>query len=64
MDEIKIAGVASRRTQDVVEVISMVRDKRIEVSALISKRYSFEQINEAFQDLEAGKNLMGITLWQ
>ena len=64
MDEIKIAGVASRRAQDVVEVISMVRDKRIEVSSLISKRYSFEQINEAFHDLEAGKNLMGITLWQ
>jgi threonine dehydrogenase-like Zn-dependent dehydrogenase len=38
MDEIKIAGVASRRSQDVVEVISMVRDKRIEVSALISKQ--------------------------
>jgi Zn-dependent alcohol dehydrogenase len=64
MDEIKIAGVASRRAQDVVEVIAMVRDKRIEVSALISKRYPLEQINEAFHDLEAGKNLMGITLWQ
>jgi len=64
MDEIKIAGVASRRAQDVVEVINMARDKRIEVSGLISKRYPFERINEALQDLEAGRNLMGITLWQ
>jgi len=63
MDEIKIAGVASRRAQDVVEVIGMARDKRIEISGLISQRYSFERINEAFQDLEAGRNLMGITLW-
>jgi Zn-dependent alcohol dehydrogenase len=35
----------------------MARDKRIEVSGLISKRSSFERINEAFQDLEAGRNL-------
>jgi Zn-dependent alcohol dehydrogenase len=45
-------------------VINMARDKRIEVSGLISKRYPFERINEALQDLEAGRNLMGITLWQ
>jgi S-(hydroxymethyl)glutathione dehydrogenase/alcohol dehydrogenase len=64
MDEIKIAGVASRRAQDVVEVLQMARHKRIEVAGLISKRYPFQQINDAFHDLEAGRNLMGITLWQ
>jgi threonine dehydrogenase-like Zn-dependent dehydrogenase len=63
MDEIKIAGVASRRPTDVIEVLHMVRDKRIDVSGLVSKRYPAAEINEAFQDLEAGKNLMGITLW-
>jgi D-arabinose 1-dehydrogenase-like Zn-dependent alcohol dehydrogenase len=63
MDEIKIAGVASRRPTDVIEVLHMVRDKRIDVSGLVSKRYPAAQINEAFQDLEVGKNLMGITLW-
>jgi Zn-dependent alcohol dehydrogenase len=41
----------------------MVRDRRIDVGGLVSKRYPFEQINEAFHDLEAGKNLMGITVW-
>jgi threonine dehydrogenase-like Zn-dependent dehydrogenase len=63
MDEIKIAGVASRRPTDVIEVLHMIRDKRIDVSGLVSKRYPAAQINEAFLDLEAGKNLMGITLW-
>jgi Zn-dependent alcohol dehydrogenase len=63
MQEIKIAGVALRRPTDVVEVLNMVRDKRVEVAGLISKRYRFDEINDAFQDLEAGTNLMGITVW-
>ena len=63
MQEIKIAGVALRRPTDVIEVLQMVRDKRVDVSGLISKRYRFEEINDAFRDLEAGKNLMGITVW-
>jgi len=63
MQEIKIAGVALRRPTDVLEVLHMVRDKRVDVSGLVSKRYRFEDINDAFHDLEAGKNLMGITVW-
>lgn len=63
MQEIKIAGVALRRPTDVVEVLNMVRDKRVDVSGLISRRYRFDEINDAFHDLEAGKNLMGITVW-
>ena len=63
MQEIKIAGVALRRPTDVIEVLNMVRDKRVDVSGLISRRYRFEEINDAFNDLEAGKNLMGITVW-
>ena len=63
MQEIKIAGVALRRPTDVVEVLNMVRDKRVHVAGLISKRYRFDEINNAFRDLEAGKNLMGITVW-
>jgi alcohol dehydrogenase (nicotinoprotein) len=63
MQEIKIAGVALRRPTDVIEVLSMVRDNRVDVSGLVSRRYRFDEINEAFDDLEAGKNLMGITVW-
>lgn len=63
MREIKIAGVALRRPTDVTEVLNMVRDKRVNVSGLVSKRYKYDEINDAFHDLEAGKNLMGITVW-
>jgi S-(hydroxymethyl)glutathione dehydrogenase/alcohol dehydrogenase len=63
MQEIKIAGVALRRPTDVIEVLHMVRDKRVDVSGLVSRRYRFDEINDAFHDLEAGKNLMGITVW-
>jgi Zn-dependent alcohol dehydrogenase len=63
MQEIKIAGVALRRPTDVLEVLQMVRDQRVDVKRLVSKRYHFEDINEAFHDLEAGRNLMGITVW-
>jgi Zn-dependent alcohol dehydrogenase len=63
MQEIKIAGVALRRPTDVIEVLQMVRDKRVDVSGLVSKRYRFDEINQGFRDLEAGKNLMGITIW-
>ena len=63
MQEIKIAGVALRRPTDVVEVLNMVRDRRVDVSGLVSKRYRYDEINEAFHDLEAGRNLMGITVW-
>ena len=44
-------------------MLNMVRDKRVDVSGLVSRRYRFDEINEAFHDLEAGKNLMGITVW-
>src|SRR5918992_159205 len=55
MQEIKIAGVALRRPSDVMEVLNMVRNKRVNVSGLVSKRYPFTKINDAFHDLEAGR---------
>lgn len=63
MREIKIAGVSSRRANDVVEVLKMARQGRIEVAGLITKKYGFEEINQAFDDLEHGRLLMGITRW-
>lgn len=61
--EINVTGVASRQANDVEEVINMVKDHRIELKGLISKKYAFEQINEALEDLAKGRLLMGITLW-
>src|SRR6266571_3719372 len=59
-NEIAIKGVSSRRANDVVEVLQMVQDGRIDVKSLITKKYGHEQINEALDDLEHGKLLMGI----
>jgi S-(hydroxymethyl)glutathione dehydrogenase / alcohol dehydrogenase len=63
MNEIKVTGVASRRTNDVNEVLSMVREQRIEVQSLVTRKYSFEDINEALKELRQGSLLMGISLW-
>lgn len=62
-NEVKVTGVASRRANDVHEVLGMVRDRRIEVGSLITKTYGFEEINQALDDLEKGRLLMGVTLW-
>ena len=62
-NEITIKGVSSRRANDVVEVLQMVKDGRIDVESLITKKYGHEQINEALEDLEHGKLLMGISMW-
>src|SRR5947207_6524658 len=42
-NEITIKGVSSRRANDVVEVLKMVKDGRIDVESLISKKYGHEQ---------------------
>jgi D-arabinose 1-dehydrogenase-like Zn-dependent alcohol dehydrogenase len=63
MNEIKVTGVASRRANDVREVLQMVADNRILVKDLITREYPYDQLNRAFEDLEHGRYLMGITLW-
>jgi D-arabinose 1-dehydrogenase-like Zn-dependent alcohol dehydrogenase len=63
INEIKVTGVASRRANDVLEVLQMVKDRRIEIEALITKRYRFQEINRGLEDLTKGRNLMSITLW-
>ncbi len=61
--EITIKGVSSRRATDVVEVLQMVHEGRIDVKSLITKKYGYGQINEALDDLEHGRLLMGISMW-
>lgn len=63
MNEINVTGVSSRRANDVVEVLRMVKDGRIDVRSLISKKYEYKEINEALEDLKDGRLLMGISLW-
>jgi S-(hydroxymethyl)glutathione dehydrogenase/alcohol dehydrogenase len=62
-NEVKVTGVAMRRATDVVEVLTLASQRRIQVEQLISKRYGFQEINEAVEDLRAGRVLMGVTVW-
>lgn len=61
--EVTITGVSSRQANDVIDVLEMVRNGRIEVQKLISKTYPFQEINQALEDLEHGRLLMGISVW-
>ncbi len=61
--EIGIKGVSSRRASDVVEVLAMVKDERIDLEGLVTKRYEPDELNQALRDLEEGRLLMGISLW-
>ena len=63
MNEIKVTGVSSRRANDVEEVLRMVKDQRIDVHSLVTKRYAYTELNEALEELKNGRLLMGITLW-
>jgi threonine dehydrogenase-like Zn-dependent dehydrogenase len=61
--EITITGVSSRQANDVEEVFQMAKLGRIELKSLITKRYRFDQINDALADLEDGKLRMAVSLW-
>src|SRR3990172_1192897 len=61
--EIGIKGVASRRATDVLEVLQMIKDHRIDLKGLITKKYGCGELNEALADLEKGKLRMGVSLW-
>lgn len=61
--EITITGVSSRRATDVEKVFQMAAQGRIELKSLITKRYCYDEINQALADLEQGKLRMGVSLW-
>jgi D-arabinose 1-dehydrogenase-like Zn-dependent alcohol dehydrogenase len=62
-NEITIKGVLSRRANDVLEVLQMVKDGRINLKSMITKKYGHNEINEALEDLKKGRLLMGISMW-
>ena len=44
-------------------LLSLYRKGRLDLDGLITKRYTLEQINEAFDDLQAGKNIRGLLVF-
>ena len=61
--EIKVTGVAMRRPSDVTEVLDLAARGRIDIDSFITKRYGYEEINAAIDDVHHGRVLMGITVW-
>jgi len=61
--EVTVTGVAARRNTDVIEVLDILQQGRIDVSSFITKRYPFQDINAAMEEVNQGNVLMGITLW-
>jgi Zn-dependent alcohol dehydrogenase len=61
--EVTVRGVATRRSTDVIEVLDMVQQGRIDVSSFITKRYPYQDINTAIDDVHQGNVLMGVVLW-
>jgi S-(hydroxymethyl)glutathione dehydrogenase/alcohol dehydrogenase len=45
-------------------LIELYKAGKIKLEEMITKRYSLQEINEAFRDLEEGKNLRGVIMYQ
>ena len=48
-------GGATRPDQDIPRMYNLFKTANIPLNSLLTKRYSLEQINEALDDLEAGR---------
>lgn len=43
-------------------LLDMYKNKKLKLDELITKKYTIDQINEAFADMHAGKNLRGVII--
>jgi S-(hydroxymethyl)glutathione dehydrogenase/alcohol dehydrogenase len=41
-------------------LLSMYRNGHLKLDELITRRYGLDQINEAYDDMRAGRNIMGV----
>ena len=49
--------------QDMPKMVSMYLEGKLDIEGLIQRRYSLDQINEAFVDLENGEDGRGVILF-
>ena len=45
---------------DLLKLLDLYKEGRINLEQLITKRYCLEEINQGFRDMEAGKNIRGV----
>jgi len=49
-------------TSDIPRLLQMYRDRRLKLDELITRRYALAEINDAFADMHAGRNLRGVLM--
>jgi NDMA-dependent alcohol dehydrogenase len=47
-------------TVDIPRLLQMYRDGRLKLDELVTRRYGLDEINEAYADMHAGRNLRGV----
>jgi NDMA-dependent alcohol dehydrogenase len=47
-------------TQDIKKMLALYRSGKLKLDELVTTRYSLDQINDGYADLEAGKNIRGV----
>ncbi len=58
--EMDVVGSLGCRSADYPRVIEMVRQGKVQAAELVTARFNLDDINEAFDDLRAGKGLRSI----
>ncbi len=58
-----VYGFASPR-RHIPELLSLHREGELKLAELITRRYRLEEINQGYADLEAGKNLRGVVVFE
>jgi NDMA-dependent alcohol dehydrogenase len=51
---------ASSPSSDIPRMLELYRQGRLHLDELVTQRYSLDQINEAYEDMHAGKNIRGV----
>ncbi|MGW4338454.1 NDMA-dependent alcohol dehydrogenase [Rhodococcus koreensis] len=49
---------------DVPRLLRMARDGKLDLTDLVTNRYTLDQVNEGFEDLLAGKNIRGVIAFE
>ena len=55
-------GSAQSRV-DMPRILNLYRDGRVMLDELVTRTYRLEEVNQAFEDLDAGRNLRGMILF-
>ena len=49
-------------TQDIKKMLDLYRAGKLKLDELVTKQYKLEEINQGYDDLNAGKNIRGVVI--